>query len=147
MNISDVAASIGLYDGVVTIDTVFPLRSILMQKANSKGYTYRDPETGKSYVNIPIAYYGGGLNLSTVKISLDDDKSMSPSVEIDLIDTYLNLKGGDSNELIGLVRGLVLKTVPAVAGFEPFKFHFVKDGYLYGEAPRVADLIENAKGE
>ena len=146
-NISDVASSIGLYDGEVTIDTVFPLREMLMQKASSSGYTYYDAETEARYVNVPIAYYGGGLNLSTVKISLDSKDTVSGAVEVDLLDTYLNMRNHDSNDLIAVLRGLVLKTVPAVAGFEPFEFHFVKDGYLYGEAPQVADLIENAKGE
>ncbi|MBO7304659.1 MAG: hypothetical protein J6V09_05495 [Clostridia bacterium] len=146
-NISEVASSIGLYDGQVTIDTVFPLRTILMQKATSLGNVYRDAESGEAYVNIPIAFYGGGLNLSTVKITLDRGEMVSGAVEVDLLDTYINMRNHDSNDIIALLRGLVLKTVPTVTGFEPFEFHFVKDGYLYGETPKIADLIENAKGE
>lgn len=146
-NISSVASSIGLYDGEVTIDTVFPLREILVKKANAAGYTYYDAESQASYVNIPIAFYGGGLNLSTVSINIDSKDSVSDAVEVDLLDTYLQMNVHDSNEIIGLLRGLVLKTVPTVAGFEPFEFYFVTDGDLYGQTPKISDLIENAKGE
>jgi hypothetical protein len=39
----------------------------------------------------------------------------------------------------------MLKTVITVSGFEPFSFRFTKNGYLYGETPKVTDLIANAK--
>ena len=46
------------------------------------------------------------------------------------------------------LRSLMLKCVTVVTGYEPFKFVCYKgNGYLYGEAPKVADLIVNAKGE
>ena len=145
-NMSDIAASIGIYDGEITIDNIFPLRSILMQKAKSGGNTFVDPESGKTYVNIPIAYYGGGLNLSTVTVNTESSSKVSSDVKVDLLDNYLNLTGSSSSDLIETLKGLVLKTVPSVMGFEPFKFNFVKDGYLYGETPKITDLIENAKG-
>lgn len=146
-NISDIASSLGLYNGEITIDTIFPLRSILMQKAAAGGNCYYDSEKGDTYVNIPVAYYGGGLNLSEVYVRTDEKESISGGLQVDLLDTYLNLKGTDSTDLLSRMKGLVLKTVPAVTGFEPFEFNFVRDGYLYGEAPKVSDLIENAKGE
>ena len=57
---------------------------------------------------------------------------------------YLNLT--DTSNL-STIKGLMLKTVITVSGVEPFSFYFVKEGYLYGEAPKMADLIANAKGE
>ena len=62
---------------------------------------------------------------------------------------YLGLKGNSSqsDDLFAAVKGIVYKTVPTVTGFEPFKFAFVTDGYLYGEAPQITDLKDNAKGE
>ena len=147
-NMSEIANSIGLYDGNISVDMIFPLRTILMQKADAKGYSHYDKESGKKYVNIPIAYYGGGLNLSTVSIETQGSQSVSDGVEIDLLDTYLNLKGSsNADTLIERMKGLMLKTVPVVMGFEPFEFNFVCDGYLYGMSPQIADLIENAKGE
>lgn len=146
-NMSDIAASVGIYDGEITIDNVFPLRRILMQKANAGGNTYKDSESGKTYINIPIAYYGGGLNLSRVTVNTNSSKMVSGDVKVDLLDTYLDLEGVSSDDVIGLMKGLVLKAVPTVTGFEPFKFNFIKDGYLCGETPKITDLIENAKGE
>ena len=146
-NMSDIASSVGLYEGEITVDTVFPLRSILMQKAKSSGYTYTDPDTGKTYVNIPIAYYGGGLNLSRVTVNTDSSANISSDLKIDLLGNYLNMTGTNSDDLMEIMKGFVLKAVPSVMGFEPFKFNFVKDGYLFTETPKIADLIENAKGE
>jgi hypothetical protein len=147
-NITEIANSIGLYEGTISIDMIFPLRTILMQKANAGKNTHYDSKSNKTYVNIPIAYYGGGLNLSTVNIETDSRESVSGGVEIDLLDTYLNLKGPEQAEtLFERMKGLMLKTVPVVMGFEPFEFNFVRNGYLFGETPKISDLIENAKGE
>ncbi len=146
-NVSAVANSIGLYNGTVTVDKIFPLRDMLMKKANNANYSYYDSESGKYYVNVPIAYYGGGINLSRVNINTDSYATVSDGVEVDLLDTYLDLRGSASGNIVDQLKGLVLKTVPVVTGFEPFEFNFVKDGYLFGEYPKLADLIENAKGE
>lgn len=146
-NVSAVANSVGLYSGTVTVDMIFPLRDILMQKANALNNSYYDAESGKRYVNVPIAYYGGGINLSRVNINTDSRDSVSGEVKVDLLDTYLNLQGSTSGNIIDHLKGLVLKTVPVVTGFEPFEFNFVRNGHLFGEYPKLADLIENAKGE
>ena len=141
----------GLYDGEIGIDRVFPLRTMLMQRAKSnKKFTHTDTEDGITYVNVPVAFYGGGINLSKISFKLDDEENhVSAAVEVDLLDSYLTLKNnsGQSNDLLDSVKGVVLKTVPTVMGYEPFKFAFVTDGYLYGEAPQITDLKDNAKGE
>ena len=144
-NISAVANSLGFTGIDVSLDTIFPLKTILGQQANNMRATHRDAESGKSYVNIPIAFYGGGLNLSRVTFQgYDNAKYFSGEAEVDLLDTYLNLT--DTSNL-STIKGLMLKTVITVSGVEPFSFYFVKEGYLYGEAPKMADLIANAKGE
>ena len=142
-NISAVAAS--LVSGAdIDLDTVFPLRSLVVQKAGNLGATYRDRETGRTYVNSPVAYYGGGVNLSQVTVDGYEHRGkISGDVDVDLLDTYLNLSGSSQTDTL---RGLVLKTVITVTGFEPFSFRFTTDGYLFGETPKVTDLIANAKG-
>ena len=43
---------------------------------------------------------------------------------------------------------MMVKAVTVVSGYEPFYFECAKgNGYLYGETPKVSDLIDNAKGE
>jgi hypothetical protein len=143
-NISAVANSVGLADLQITIDMIFPLKSMLMQKAANQGSQYYDAESGKRYVNVPVAFYGGGLNLSEVTFqNYENISNISGEVEVDLLDTYLNLSGSSGTS--SLLRGIMLKTVITVSGFEPFSFRFTKNGYLYGETPKVTDLIANAK--
>ncbi len=140
-NMTDFIASTGLYDGVITIEDIFPLKTILEQRAGD----YRAVHQGM--VNVPVAFYGGGVNLSRVIINTENKDSYTPEVDVDLTDTYLRLPASNLNGLQGLMRGVMLKTVTTVTGFEPFRFYFVTDGYLYGEAPAISDLIANAKGE
>jgi hypothetical protein len=100
---------------------------------------------GQNYVNVPIAYYGGGINLSTVNYTgeLYDDRFVE--LKIDLLENYLDYQGsGQASQYLNIM----LKSVTVVTGFEPFKFVCVKaDGYLFNEKPLVSDLISNAKGE
>lgn len=145
-NISSTANSLNLYDGTIDIDTIFPLRTMLIQRAKSLGCLVNDSEDGKSYVNIPVAFYGGGLNLSRVVFNTDSEGDhFSSEVEVDLLNTYLSLKGTSGGDILSQMKGVMLKTVTTVTGFEPFKFVLGEDMYLYGEYPQVADLIENAK--
>ena len=140
-NISAIANSLGLYEGTVTIDKVFPLQTMLIQKANANRYAHHSD--GKRYYNAPVAYYGGGLNLSRVAIDL---KSVSDSLEVDMLDSYLTLAASTSGGQMANVKNIMLKTVITVTGFEPFSFHFVTGGYLFGETPNISDLILRASG-
>ena len=130
----------------ITIDTIFPLRSMLMSNARSQGTVYRDPETGEAYINVPIAFYGGGANLSAVKFNLDsEDDCIAGTLSVGMLDSYLGMSSSSEGGMISDMRGPVLKTVIAVSGFEPFRFNLVKEGYLYGESPNAQDLVANAK--
>ena len=138
------------YGKEVTIDKIFPIKTYLFSKASSTGSIYSN--SGESYINVPIAYYGGGLNLSKVNINSELCKSnFNSEIQIDFLDNYIGLGGesGDINDMsTSGLRSLMLKCVTVVTGYEPFKFVCYKgNGYLYGEAPKVADLIVNAKGE
>ena len=48
---------------------------------------------------------------------------------------------------MSMMKDIMLKAVTIVSGYEPFRFVCIKgNGYLFGETPKVSDLIANAKG-
>lgn len=124
------------FDGEIDINVIFPIKTYLMEKTPK--YVNND----KTYVNVPIAFYGGGLNLSTVEIdTLDMKKNLSNKITIDLLDRYLNYKATS-------LSGMMLKCVTIVTGYEPFEFICMdSSGYLFGEHASVSELRKNAKGE
>ncbi len=127
----------------VNLDMLFPLKKLMTERAVFQGAIYND--SGSRYINVPVAFYGGGINLSEVTIDNYQNKSsLSSKLEVNLLDSYLNYQNSGSSSML---KALALKTVVTVTGYEPFSFHFVKDGYLYGETPKVTDLIANVKGE
>ncbi len=139
--------------GDISIDTIFPIKSFL--KSSVVTTTSSD---GKVYVNIPIAYYGGGANLSKVTFDTEDLKYDSCKLTVvDLLDKYLSLKGIDLDNInldkldLAVIKNVMLKCVTIVTGYEPFKFISVnKQGYLFDEGPRAPqalELIKNAQGE
>lgn len=131
----------------ITIDDIFPLRNILIDKAGSK-YTYIETidDVSTRYINIPIAYYGGGANLSNLDMTeLNMKDNLSDKIEIDLLTKYLNLT--QSTAITSVMKSLMMKTVTTVTGFEPFNFIcFKNNGYLFKETPNVDELKDNLKG-
>ncbi len=149
-NISGIANSFGVQiEGKeVTIDTIFPLKKMMMDRASSLGAVYLNSDNGKRYINVPVAFYGGGVNLSTVTIDNYENKSsITAEVDVSLLDSALSYKGSSDSGTAAMLKALAIKTVVTVTGYEPFSFRFVKGGYLYGETPKVTDLIANVKGE
>ena len=143
-NISAIVNSIGLYDGEITIDDIFPLKPMFMRGATSRGGSYT--VDGEVHVSIPVAYYGGGANLSVVSFEeIDGANNYTSEFDVDITGEYLKMSGGSSE--LSQMKNVMLRTVTTVIGFEPFTFRAVKNGYLYGETPSVFELIENAKGE
>lgn len=140
-NISYIANEVFGKDKVITIDTIFPIKTLLMNEINKLGYSHQ----GK--VNVPIAFYGGGLNLSYVNMdNLENSSEFGNAISINFLDHYLTPSSGE--DLMAMVKDVMLKCVTVVTGFEPFKFVCMNgNGYLYGENPSVLDLINNAKGE
>ena len=144
-NISVIAKEVFGKDREISIDDIFPIKPMLMNEARKAKSTYSNG--GKEYVNVPIAYYGGGLNLSTVNIAnLEEKENFSQNIEVNFFESYLN--PSDGGDVLSQMRDVMLKCVTIVTGFEPFKFVSLKgNGYLFGDTPKVADLIANAKGE
>lgn len=136
-----------LNDREITLDTIFPLKSMAVQRARSQGAVMKNADTGEDYVNIPVTYYGGGLNLSEVTMDgYENSSSVGGKTEINLLNTYLDIQStGDAK--MDMLNCAMRRVVPAVTGFEPFAFRFTTGGYLYGETPNATDLIANTKGE
>lgn len=170
-HIGDLVAGLDMGTFDITIDDIFPLKSILTQVARGARLTYtvssEDEEGVQSsveYISIPVAYYGGGRNASSVTAEGIESKVLSPTYEVDLLDSYLGLtttldlsglaSGGLNGVLsnpnfIRYMKEVLTKTVTAVTGFEPFRFQFEtspeglfdEDGKLI--APNYRDLIRN----
>ena len=143
-NISVIAREVFGKDKEINIDTVFPIKPLLLNGARNQGSIYAN--SGINYINIPIAFYGGGLNLSTVNISnLEGFENLNEEIEINFLDQYL--KPGNGGDMMSMMKDIMLKAVTIVSGYEPFRFVCIKgNGYLFGETPKVSDLIANAKG-
>ena len=150
-NISTIANSIFSEENIrkITIDDIFPLKSMLVSKANQQScvYSYTKDEETSRYINIPIAYYGGGLNLSNVDTTnLENSEVLSNKIPVNLIDSYITLDTDDES-LIRVMKNLMLKAVVTVIGCEEFKFICYKNsGYLFNETPSVSELRNNVKG-
>lgn len=130
----------------ITIDDVFPLKAMLFKESNKLGQTYS--KDGKTYLNVAIAYYGGGVNLSEVIYDgLEKQEEYATPTNVDWITEYLNFSGQVSEDDMGSLKNLAQKMVTVVTGFEDFKFVCMKgNGYLYGEAPKESELRENIRG-
>ena len=132
-------------DKEINIDTIFPIKPLLLSKARSNNVTYTSEEV--EYINIPIAYYGGGLNLSVVNTENLTNNSLGSEIEIDFLDSYLTpLESGTNLTNATVLKNVVLRCVTVVTGFEPFKFVCMKNHELFGNTPNIQDLIKNAKG-
>ena len=142
------------YAGLISLDRLFPIKTVLLQGGDSIGALYT--KDGEKNVNSPIAFYGGGINYSRVTcddtftyrehlVNIDDDDSNIDAVDVDFLEAYADLPKVEGG-MMANAANIVLKCVTIVSGFNPFKFTLAKgDGYLYNEAPKVQELINNAK--
>lgn len=147
-NISTFAKQLGGkvdYSGEINIDKIFPIKEYLFNAARAANNLYTVDNT--EYINVPVAFYGGGLNLSSVTFdTVERSETFGSALPIDLLENYLNLPAGSST--VQTLKNMMLKSVTVVTGFEPFKFICMDNsGYLFNETPKVSDLIDNAKGD
>lgn len=143
---SDAMNSLGA-NRTITIDDLFPLKSLLFKSAEENGQAY--VSNGKKYVNVPVAFYGGGLNLSTVTANgLENVTEYAPPISLPWIDWYLDESNEvDENSNLRDLKRMVQRMVTVVTGFEEFKFTCMQgNGYLYGEDPKVSELRDNVRG-
>ena len=131
----------------ITIDDLFPLKTLLFKVTEENGQTY--VANGKKYVNVPVAFYGGGLNLSKVTVNhLESVSEYATPLSLPWIDWYLDeSEEVDENSTLRDLKRMVQRMVTVVTGFEEFKFTCMQvNGYLYGEDPKVSELRENIRG-
>ena len=128
----------------VNIDDYFPMKYALSKEAKNHKYLYINKDT--DYLNTPIAWYGGGLNLSTVNYKEVATIDMGEIINVDI--TKLALTGEGYPTETNLMVSLLGKCVPIAAGFHPFKFitngTFTDTPYLFGEVPQISDLKNRA---
>jgi hypothetical protein len=125
-----------------SIDDIFPMKTMLFETAQKQGFAYSGADD--TYVNTPVAYYGGSVNRSTVTFEgMNSAEHLTSQIEVDWVKQYMTSSAGDMS---GFVQSAMQKAVTVVAGFEPFKFVCAKgDGYLFGQAPSVSTLRNNLK--
>lgn len=149
-----------------SIDDIFPIKVLLRQNAVTYG------KDGVSYVNIPVAYYGGGENYSRLTFNDYEDNHINGRLngdgtldedavkKVNLLDSYLDLPVVDPVGFLGkfipqemidklgieVDENTLIKTVTIVTGYKPFKFVFTKgDGYLFEESPKIEEMQAVAK--
>ena len=101
-------------------------------------------------MNVPIAYYGGSINRSTVSIEMDNLTNYATEpLALDWVSEYLKnpVSSSMDDANLTLIKNMVQRMVTVVTGFENFKFNcMLGNGYLYNEAPSVSTLRDNIKG-
>lgn len=145
-NMSEIASGTGMLDEdkLITIDHVFPVKSLLSSIGSSCISNIKGEDgANKQYISIPIVKYGGGGNLSVYDASKLDNDYIKDDLSLSFLDSYLNLPVGD-NFLVQM-QNMILKTVTTVTGYEPFVFTCTERGHLYGQAPSISKLKENFK--
>ena len=135
-----------------SIDSFFPVKPILRSLAKNNNYVYIDEKEHLENLLTAIAYYGGGLNLSTVIYEDDVDKlnNLGEELVVDLLKESANYILPSGNDLVDLLNNVLSRCVLFAAGFEPFRF--VTNGEigdetppLFGQVPNVNVLRENLK--
>lgn len=137
-NISTIVSNMGFSGIDITIDDIFPLKKILTNVARSNRLIYTANDL--DYINIPIAFYGGGRNLSTVTTNGLTAGGFTQPYNVDLLDSYLDmttsldlnglLEGGGLDSVVSnpnfmrFMKETLTKTVTTVTGFDAFKFSF-----------------------
>ncbi len=140
-NISSVATEILGEERKVDIEDIFPLKTLLFRDAAKTSALHND--NGTTYLNVPIAFYGGAANTSTVTFE-DMQTPIDVTVRPNWIDHYLST-GASSNGNVELtntafIKSLIQRTVTVVTGFDAFEFRCISNGVLYGETPDISQL-------
>lgn len=132
-NISEVLTQLDIGNGkVYTVDDIFPIRSVVENTATSKDIAVVEEvdENMVKYVNIPVIYYGGGLNLSKVNVDeLNANENWSEPIELDLLSHILTSSSGD------MITKLMQRSVLSATGFSSFNYYSYKNKYLYKANP------------
>ena len=135
-SIPDIGDLVGDLDKI-DIDSYFPMKSLLATLASNKNYVYQVDED--SYLNTPIAYYGGGSNLSSVNYQNVTNLDLGEVLDVDILSNALYNTNFDN-----IFAAVLAKCVPLAAGFNNFKFYtngtYTGTPYLFNEVPNKNDF-------
>lgn len=121
----------------ITLNDFFPMKEILYDLASAKKYVYFS--AGNDYLNSAIAYYGGGLNLSSVVDERSGTKNvLGNELSADFLEDSLSNKHIDASSTLAVVLS---RCVNLAMGFHPFRF-LTNGAYqgvppLFGETPTL----------
>ena len=137
-------------DGQVSfpIDSYFPIKNLVEEGAKAKGQLYNDGDS--SFVLGGIAFYGGGLNLSSVEPSGMERSPFGEEISVDYARSCITGQGlaEVEDEFVSKFSDYLARCVPLAAGANPFRFVLGEDTrsgnvpYLYGEVPDITLLKE-----
>ncbi len=124
----------------VTVDDMFPMKSILRKEAIKQKYVHI--KDGLEYINSQIAWFGGGLNSSVLENNINHGfNSFSDLIDIDLLKEFMKSTTGDK------YIDILCRCVLLASGFNPFKFitnnasENVNPILGIDSAPNIEDLI------
>ena len=134
-NISFMLQQLGMGDKNITVDQIFPLKGALTKIAREKKLIYS--KDSKNYLNTAVAYYGGGLNISTTDINLGNTyNSFSDELEVSLTDEVI--QSSDAG-----MSALLVDCVVVTIGNHPFRF--VTNGSAESTSPILFDKVPETK--
>lgn len=130
----------------IGIDDFFPMKKILKQRCIDLNYIVNKDNT--NYINTPIAYYGGGLNLSKVINNITiSDNTFSEDIVVDVSELTFTT---NITSNLGQFLTILAKCVSLATGFHPFRFitnDVETDPKLLNKAPTIEDLKTNLMEE
>lgn len=141
-NISGIANSVLEREINITMDDIFPIKPLLMKQASLANCLHEGD------ICVPIAYYGGGPNHSTIKYGAGAEAyvHLSSPIQTDLVDELMKLGEVDISSMTGL-SSVMKRAVLVCTGYDNFKFVCSKnDGFLYGKTPNIQDLAARNNG-
>ncbi len=119
----------------LSIDDYFPMKYILKDYAIKNNYVYAKDSI--NYLNTQVAYYGGGLNLSTLVNNITGNRNtFSDKIEVDVASAALDETYTSSAS--GLIKKLS-KCVIFASGTNPF--NFIINGKQTGETPELFNKL------
>ncbi len=128
----------------IGIDDFFPMKKILKNLCIEKNYIVSENNT--NYINTPLAYYGGGLNLSKVNNNITtNENTFSEEIVVDV--SELTFTTNITSDL-GQFLTILAKCVSLATGFHPFKFvtnDVETNPTLLNKVPTIDDLKNNIK--
>lgn len=134
-NISSVIKQLFGKEFELTMEDYFPMKSLLKDELTNKNYFFN--HEGNKYINSKVAWYGGGLNLSSINFVNED---LGDKLNINLLRSVLENKYISNHDYVRLLA----KCVNFATGSHPFNFltngEVIKTPEEFNKVPQIEDL-------